>query len=233
MFKTLKLMTTEKIVFFRIGLLIIALLNQLIQQVEDCLAIDGFSGLMWFDECIARNKLVTIQTNYMVCIWLFLAILWGSNPEKLSKIQGNVKSALTVYITITFLVYWIVLSDELGEITKLVKDEDNFVYSFIEHYVVPIAFIVDWVLTERNKLKWKYALTWLIYPVIVLVISIVNGTLGLSKGYLYRFLDLSDGDMAGYITWIFILLGFYIIISLIYITINLKLLTKDHDVIGG
>jgi hypothetical protein len=56
---------------------------------------------------IGSLKYYTMQTNLMVAIWFTLAIIWHNNPKALQKISGKIKGAVTLYITVTFLVFTI------------------------------------------------------------------------------------------------------------------------------
>ncbi len=105
------------------------------------------SVLPWFNSF----KAFTMQTNLIVTIWLTLAIIWHNKPESLDKIMGPLKGAFTMYITITFVVFAILLS-------PFYQPTGFAAFSnFILHYVTPIAFIVDWVLTENKvRYKWNY-----------------------------------------------------------------------------
>ena len=38
----------------------------------------------------------TYQSNALVLIWLFLSLLWRNDPEKLDKICGPIRGAITV-----------------------------------------------------------------------------------------------------------------------------------------
>ncbi|MCK4382418.1 MAG: hypothetical protein KAW66_03910, partial [Candidatus Lokiarchaeota archaeon] len=85
-----------------------------------------FAGLSWFTiiasaviyalnigpilEWFNSFKAFTMQTNLMVTIWLTLAILWHNKPETLEKISGLLKGAFTLYITITFIFFAILLA---------------------------------------------------------------------------------------------------------------------------
>jgi hypothetical protein len=205
--------------------MVLALFTQLRQQISECSNIDAVNMLFWLDECLGRNKQVTVQTNYFVGIWLLLAIFWRNDENKLNRLYGNLRTALTTYITITWLVFWLVLSGEIGEITNLGGINWN---NLMHHYIVPLAFIIDWLWTERTRLKWNYPLLWLIYPILVLIFSSINGSLGLSLGFLYFFLDYQSLGLIGYLMWIFILLSVFILIGLFYVVINLKIILRNH-----
>lgn len=89
-------------------------------------------------------KAFTIQTNFIVSIWFTLAIVWHNKPDSLGEITGPLKGAFIIYITITFLVFAILVS-------PFYQPTGFAAFSnLVLHYITPIAFIVDRVLTETK-----------------------------------------------------------------------------------
>jgi len=154
-----------------------------------------------------------MQTNLMVTIWLTLAILWHKKPETLEKITGPLKGAFTLYITITFIFFAILLA-------PFYQPTGFAAFSnLILHYVTPVAFIVDWLLTEtKNRYKWKYLPYWTIYPLCYLLFSFINGTF--TGDYLYPFLNINLLGLLGYFISVSALIGVGIGLGSMYIAIN-------------
>lgn len=196
-----------------------------------------FAGLSWFTfiasiviyglfygpffEWFNSFKAFTIQTNFLVTIWLTLAILWHKKPETLEKITGLLKGALTVYITITFIFYAILLAPFFPPPTGWAAFT-NLVF----HYITPIAFIVDWILTE-NKLryKWKYLPYWsFIYPVCYLAFIFIHGAL--TGSFIYYFFDINALGILMVAIFVLIIITTGIVLGCVYIAINRKR-TKD------
>jgi len=188
-----------------------------------------FAGLSWFTfiasvvnyglsygpilEWFNSFKAFTIQTNFIVTIWFTLAIIWYKKPEILEKITGPLKGAFTLYITITFIFFAVLLSF-LYQPTGFAAFT-NLVF----HYITPIAFIVDWILTETKlRYKWSYLLYWTIYPLCYLVFSFIHGTF--TGNYLYYFLDISALGILSYFLFILILVSAGLVLGSIYIAIN-------------
>jgi hypothetical protein len=150
----------------------------------------------------------------MVTIWLTLAIIWHNKPDTLEKIMGPLKGAFTLYISITFLFFAVLLSwmyqpTGFAAFTNLIL-----------HYITPIAFIIDWVLTENEKrYKWKYLLYWIIYPIGYLVFAFIHGTF--TGNYLYYFLDASVFGILILVV-VSLLVGVGSILGCIYILVNRK-----------
>lgn len=167
------------------------------------------SGLLWFYSFIA----FTIQTNFLVSIWFTLAILWHNKPESLEKIEGPLKGAFTMYITITFVVFAILLS-------PFYQPTGFAAFSnLVLHYITPIAFITDWILTETKvQYKWNYLPYWIMYPICYIIFAVIHGTF--TGSYIYYFFDISALGILGFIMSISILIAFGFALGCLYIAIN-------------
>jgi len=196
-----------------------------------------FAGLSWFTfiasavnyalfygpilEWFNSFKAFSIQTNFMVTIWLTLAILWHNKPETLEKITGPLKGALTLYITITFIFFAVLLAPFYPPPIGWAGFSNN-----VFHYITPIAFIVDWILTE-NKLryKWKYLPYWiLIYPLCYLAFVFIHGTF--TGNYIYYFFNINALGILEVALFASIIITTGIVLGCLYIAINRKR-TKD------
>lgn len=190
-----------------------------------------FAGLSWFTliasaviyaltigpilEWFNSFKAFTIQSNFIVTIWFTLAILWHNKPESLKKISGPLKGAFTMYITITFVVFAILLS-------PFYQPTGFAAFSnLVLHYITPIAFIVDWVLTETKvRYKWNYLSYWILYPACYIIFVIIHGTF--TGSYLYYFLDINALGIVVFVIFIPILIALGISLGCLYIWINRK-----------
>ncbi len=167
--------------------------------------------LPWFN----GFKAFTMQTNLIVTIWFTLAIIWYNKPETLDKISGPLKGAFTLYITITF-VFFAVLLSSFYQPTGFAAFSN-----LVLHYITPIAFIVDWVLTETKvRYEWNYMLYWIIYPICYVLFAVIHGTF--TGNYLYYFLDINALGIFGFFIYISILIAFGIALGCLYIAINRK-----------
>lgn len=75
---------------------------------------------------------------------------------------------------------------------------------------MPIAMILDWVLNPPTKeIKWKHAVSWLLFPLLYVIYSLIRGAL--INWYPYPFLDPRiDGYGRGFLysVGIAIVIGF-------------------------
>ena len=155
----------------------------------------------------------TIQSNLMVLIWLTIAIIYN-NRENKPKILGAIpRGAVTVYITVTFLIFAIILAP--GYIPQGLALYTNT----ISHYILPIAFIIDWAFTEtEKKYEWRYDVYWLIYPILYLIYTLVRGAI--TNFYPYFFLDLNVLSVIELVVYVIGLIILFLILGAIYIFAN-------------
>jgi hypothetical protein len=185
-----------------------------------------FAGLSWFvlisgpiinwsAYWFISYRYYTMQTNLMVTIWWTLAIICHNKSDKLKKISGILKGALTLYITVTFLIFalllsWLYTPTGYAAFTNLIL-----------HYITPIAFIIDWILTEKEvEYDWKYLLYFVSYPLGYLVFAVIHGTF--TGDYLYYFFDINANGIFGFIGYVSFLVVFFILLGSLYIRVNRK-----------
>jgi hypothetical protein len=123
----------------------------------------------------------TILSNILVA--LCFLFLWRK-PQKFAFFSKPVNiTAIAVYITIVGIVYNTVLRN-LWEPQGLQYYVDELLHS-----VVPIMFVLYWlVFAPKNKLEWKDAFSFLIYPLIYMAFIGIRGAI--TKEYPYPFVDV-------------------------------------------
>ena len=168
----------------------------------------GLPFLEWF----VRFITFSIQTNFIITLWFTLAILWHNKPESLSKIMGPLKGAFTLYITITFVVFAVLLSSSSPTTGWAAFS------NIVVHYITPIAFIIDWILTEIQKqYKWNYLLYWMIYPLCYILFAVIFDII--TGDFIYYFFDINHGIPVLFM-YISGLIAFGIALGCLYIGIN-------------
>ncbi len=185
------------------------LLNlQFVQQGSDAITIFGNSFSYY-----------TIQSNLIVAVWLTLAILYHNKEKKTFFIGAPVQGAITMYITGTFLGFAVLLSGGY---------KPTGWYGFTNltmHYVIPIAFIVDWILTgSETQYKWNYAVYWLGYPLFYLVYTLIRGFF--TGFYPYYFIDVKVLSILALIVNVLALTGLFFFLGLLYIFVNRFIVKK-------
>lgn len=174
--------------------------------------IGDLSILPWFNSFITYTR----QTNLMVIIWFILAIILRNKPKYLKKITGALKGAFTLYMTILFTIFAVLLQFFYPLPTGWAAFSN-----LVIHYIIPIAFIIDWLLTEQNiKYKWSYLLVWIIYPIGYMIYAVIYSAI--TGSYIYYFFDI-NGSWVMYFSILFI---YGLILACILIAINRRR-TKD------
>lgn len=158
----------------------------------------------------------TIQSNLLVLIWLSIATIFQEKYKAHWFFNGIIHGAITLYITVTFIIFAILLAPlyhptGIGAYTNL-----------IVHYLVPIAFITDTVLTEiKHEYSWKYIIFWLVYPIFYLILTLIRGYI--TGDYIYPFLDLNSMGIGLFVLWCFILSAVFLLLGSLLVFLNKKI----------
>ncbi|MEV4489580.1 Pr6Pr family membrane protein [Micromonospora coxensis] len=138
----------------------------------------------------------TIQSNVAVGLFAGYAAwrAWQELPEPPSALKG----AVTLYITITGVVYHLVLANPASPFAMPQPDRalgEALGNQFL-HTVVPLLAIADWALfDERGRLRLRYAAWWLAFPLAYLGFALLRGLV--VHRYPYPFIDAGQLGYAG------------------------------------
>ncbi|WP_433532314.1 Pr6Pr family membrane protein [Micromonospora sp. CA-263727] len=107
-------------------------------------------------------------------------------------------AAVTLYITITAVVYHLVLANPASPFAMPEPDRalgEALGNQFL-HTVVPLLALADWVLLDRRgRLRPRYALWWLAFPLGYLGFALVRGLV--VRHYPYPFLEVGEIGYGG------------------------------------
>ncbi|MDR2336861.1 MAG: Pr6Pr family membrane protein [Candidatus Nomurabacteria bacterium] len=134
----------------------------------------------------------TLQSNIVVLV--FFAFLLIRTWQRKSAPPASIKGAVTVCITLTFLVYHFMLQPSFAKSPEL----QAYVFSpsnIIVHYIVPLMTIADWLLFDKKgSLKKLDPVKWLLIPLAYLIFAMVRAGFGpisiAGSRYPYFFLDI-------------------------------------------
>lgn len=134
----------------------------------------GFSLVSFF-------SYFTIQSNLFAAVILSMSayVLWKRKKDaQLESLRG----AATLYMVVTGIIYNLLLrGDSLGTLLPWVND--------ILHRIVPVVMLFDWLYyPPARKFTAKEALTWLIYPVVYAIYTLIHGPLA-RHWYPYPFIN--------------------------------------------
>ena len=160
----------------------------------------------------------TILTNILIAYCA--TSLWFSGGLRQDHFFSRqiVLAALTLYMTIVGLVYNLILRKTWNpQGLQLLTDE-------LLHTVIPIAFLFFWLLfVSKNELKWKNILSWLIYPLIYIILILIRGKL--SGFYPYPFIDVNKLGFSKVILHCGVLIIVFLVLSFLLVGIG-KLMKK-------
>jgi hypothetical protein len=127
----------------------------------------------------------TILTNLLVALYFTTLLLPGTPRLKRFFQRPGALTAIAVYITVVGIVYQVLLRHSWSpQGFQLVVDE-------LLHSVIPVLVLLYWVLYEdRRKLKWRFMLLWLAYPLAYAIYTVIRGYF--SGFYPYPFIDLNQ-----------------------------------------
>ncbi|WP_416905482.1 Pr6Pr family membrane protein [Micromonospora echinospora] len=130
----------------------------------------------------------TIQSNLAVGLLAGYAVVRArqGRPDPPPALRG----AVTLYITITGVVYHLVLANPASPFAMAQPDRSlaDAVGNQFLHTVVPLLAVADWALLDRRgRLRPRYAVWWLAFPLAYLAFALVRGEL--VGSYPYPFVD--------------------------------------------
>lgn len=124
----------------------------------------------------------TIDSNLLAAaVFLILAARRGERSAGFEMVRG----VAVICMTVTGIVFTVLLSGtDVDTAIPWVND--------VVHSIMPIVVAVDWLLDPpRTRLTYRQGLTWVIYPAIWLVYTLVKGPI--VDKYPYPFLDPVNG----------------------------------------
>lgn len=124
----------------------------------------------------------TIQSNIFAALsFTFLLRRPESGPGKFFA-RPAIRTGIALYIAVTGLVYWIILSPDLHP-----TGMKRFATTVL-HLVVPVLYLADWIIfPPEGDLRWRHVPRWLVYPLVFAVYTLVRGAL--SGFYPYPFIN--------------------------------------------
>jgi hypothetical protein len=132
----------------------------------------------------------TIQSNIFIAIMFLVSAYYlfkGRQPSFLPLLRG----AAALYIVTTGIVFSLLLSGLDANILTAVP-WDNAVL----HYIIPIVGLIDWLIDPpENKISFKKASIWLVYPIAYVIYSLIRGAI--IGWYPYPFLNPATNGYIG------------------------------------
>jgi hypothetical protein len=141
-------------------------------------------GLTYLRAILRSFIFFTVLTNLLVTLSVTIPLLWPQRRAGFFLSKPQTLSGLLVYIVIVGLVYHVALAN-IWNPQGIHKIAD-----VIQHYVVPILFLLHWIFIPKGRLSWKVVPSWLIFPVVYFTIILARGAV--VNAYPYPFVDVSQ-----------------------------------------
>jgi len=177
----------------------------------------------------------TLMSNIWCLIYFTLRMIYDNKPKlRQSKFASfimsiHTKYAVTMSITLTFLVFHFILSS--GFANELNGFNPHSLNNYILHYIIPLMTIVDFLIFDRNspKLSWFDPVIWMVIPLAYFLFIVVRapiaGNIGMtSSPYPYPFIDFTIQPPSS--VFLNILVIFVIFLLLGYVLLFLDLISR-------
>ncbi|HFI0644631.1 TPA: Pr6Pr family membrane protein [Streptococcus suis] len=111
----------------------------------------------------------TVQSNLLVSVFaVYMVYAMHKGHDLQSAKFLRIKAAITMSIMITCVVYHFMLAP--------LADDFWRVENMLCHYIVPIYFLLDTLLVDRQQqYKWFDPIWWTLLPVLYMIFGLVNG----------------------------------------------------------
>ncbi|MGH7026124.1 Pr6Pr family membrane protein [Brevundimonas sp.] len=163
----------------------------------------------------------TILSNILVALALTgPALSPGSRLGRWAASEG-VRAAVAMYIVVVGMTYHFLLAATWN------PQGWTLVGNNLLHYVMPIAFVVDWLaFTPKGRLRWIDPVKWLIPVLIYGAWTLLHGTL--SGWWPYWFVDADKLGLGTVMAYFAGLLVFFLIVGLIIVAIDRTFGRRDR-----
>jgi len=140
-------------------------------------------GLSVLGSILRSFSFFTVLTNLLVAIAVTVPILRPQRRAGRFLSRPQILSGLLVYIIVVGLIYHVALARiwNPGGIHKIAD--------VIQHYLVPMLFLLHWIFVPKGTLGWKLVPSWLVFPAVYFGFILLCGVI--ANVYPYPFVDVS------------------------------------------
>ena len=152
----------------------------------------------------------TIQSN-LVGVAAFAWLLANGRRPRTRGLE-LLRGAAAVYLTVTFLVVIVLLSDADVQLDLLWVD-------VVLHKIFPIVVVADWLIDPPQvRLAIRDALVWLVYPIAWVMVTMARGAA--DGWYPYPFLDPANGGYGAVALTIVAITAGFLVLSLAIVAVG-------------
>lgn len=172
-------------------------------------AILGLTAILWIPIRDAEWLSITNYLSYFTIesnIAAALVLIVGAVRDPHSRGWQMVRGAVTLYMVITGVVYAALLADV--DVTL----NDAWIDTVL-HRILPLVLFADWVLfPARQKISAAAALTWLAFPAVYTVYTLIRGPI--VSWYPYPFLDPGAQSSTAFVIGLVVLVAALAVMAL-------------------
>lgn len=185
----------------------------LILQLYVMLNTNAKNGIGVTSTVINFFSFFTILANILVAISLTSTIVFPKSRLGFFFSKPATQSAIGLYIIIVGIVYSVALRKIWNpEGLQLVADR-------LLHDLIPLLYLFYWLLfTPKKVLQWKKVSSWLIFPAIYLVYSLIRGAV--VNWYPYYFINAQELGYGKVAITSLVVLAVFIVFGVILVLIN-------------
>ncbi len=163
----------------------------------------------------------TILSNIFVALSFTLAWLGPESGPGRFFARPAVRTGIALYIAVTGLVYWLILSPGLHP-----TGMKRFATTVL-HLVVPFLYVADWIiLFPKGDLKWRHVPRWLVFPLVFAVYTLFRGAW--SGFYPYPFINAAKLGYARVGANCLYLLGVMTVLGLLFTAVDRWVGRRQH-----
>lgn len=135
--------------------------------------------------------------------------------------RESVRSAVAMYILVVAIAYHFLLSSPWTPVTL------DVVATVLLHYLLPLAFIVDWLLfTPKGTLTWSHPIKWLAFPAAYWIWTVIHGY---ATGFWpYWFVNVPELGLERAFFWFVSLLVFFLGAGSALVLVDRRALRRDR-----
>ena len=123
----------------------------------------------------------TIQSNILIAV--LLLVVGICNLKGITRSIASLRGALTLYITMTGVIYFLLLSGNEVALQTTIPW-----VNIVLHYLIPVVVVLDWIFFPPTRnVSFRQASLWLIYPLVYVTYSLIRGAF--TGWYPYPFLN--------------------------------------------
>lgn len=176
----------------------------------------------------------TIISNLLILVFfIYLIIKMLRNFDNPFNLSIKIKGIVTMAITITFLVFALLISPILGETSQGAYDVASL-SNILVHYIVPIMVVLDYIfMDDKGYIKKTDPLLWIVIPFVYFVICLISAASGYiftysNSKYPYDFIDIDKYGVGIVSRNVLLLVIVFLILGYIVYYLDNKLKIKKH-----